>query len=192
MLLGLLPGVLVAAELRKGDVIVLTMRGVNAANGEVNGEYTVDDAGRIRLPLLDAPTLAEGMTPAGFARSAEAAYRSAGIYTNPAIEVVAKKAVQAEGAVLTVGGKVKRNGPVAFRDGMTVLQAIDAAGGRDDFGGRNVILIREGKQYCLDFHQLEHKNVRVLANDSIQVEAKPAFIDRWKGSDEEVKELMGE
>ncbi len=29
-------------------------------------------------------------------------------------------------------------------------------------------------------------------NDSIQVEMKPAFIDRWKGDDEAVKPLMAE
>ena len=180
-----------AAELLKGDVIVVTIRNVEDAQ-KVNGEYTVDDLGGVRLPYLDSTVHAVGMSPAAFARKAEKAYKVADIYINPAIEVVAKKAIRAEGAVVSVGGKVKRSGPVAFRDGMTVLNAIDAAGGRDDFGGRNVLLIRGGKEYCLDFKQLKHLSIRVRENDSLQVVPKPALVDRWKGNEAAVKPLLGE
>ncbi|GAA5483314.1 polysaccharide biosynthesis/export family protein [Haloferula sargassicola] len=183
-------GLVSGAELVPGDVITLKMRGVKAAAQEIDGEYTVDEQGMIRLPLLETPRRAAGLSPVSFARSAEAAYREAGIYSNPAIEVVANKAVEAEGAVLSVGGQVRRNSQVPFRQGMTVLQAIDAAGGRTEFGGRNVMLIRGGKQYCLDFQRLSHKNIQVKAGDSLQVEQKPALFDRWKGSDAEVKALM--
>ena len=72
---------------------------------------------------------------------------------------------------------------------MTVLQAIDGAGGRDDFGGRNLFLIREGKQYCFDFTNLGHKNIVLRPGDSIQVEQK-GVLDRWKGQDAIVKKLM--
>ncbi len=179
------------AELNQGDVIVVTIRGVNDAD-QINGEYTVDDDGGIRLPYLKQVVPAQGMSAAGFARSAEAAYMKAEIYVNPAIEVVAKKDVRPVGAVVSVGGKVKNNGPVPFRDGMTVLNAIDAAGGRDDFGGRNILLIRGKKEYCLDFKQLDHLNIKIKADDSLRVVAKPALVDRWKGNEEQVKALLGE
>ena len=75
-----------------------------------------------------------------------------------------------------------------FRKDMTVIQAIDSAGGRDDFGGRNLMLIRDGKQYCLDFTNLSHKNIVLRPGDSIQVEQK-GVIDRWKGNETTVGTL---
>ena len=175
--------------LESGDMVTVTMRGAAAAHKEVDGDYTVDDGGRIRLPLLEQGITAAGLTPAGFARRAEEAYRRAGIYSNPAIEVAAKKDLQQAGAILTVGGNVKRNGQIPWRKGMTVVQAIDAAGGRDDFGGRNITLIRRGKQHLLDFNLLAHLNIQVLADDSVRVEAK-GVIDRWRGTTEAVAPLL--
>ena len=64
-------------------------------------------------------------------------------------------------------------------------------GGRNDFGGRNLLLLRGGKQYCLDFLNLKHKNIQLLPDDSLQVEQK-GVLDRWKGSDEAVKVLLEE
>ncbi len=177
-------GISFASELVPGDVITLKMRGVKAAEQEIDGQYTVDEEGMIRLPLLEHPRQAAGMSPVSFARAAEAAYREA------AIEVVANKSIEAEGAVLSVGGQVRRNSQVPFRQGMTMLQAIDAAGGRNEFASRNIMLIRDGKQYCLDFENLLHKNIRLKADDSLQVQQKPALFDRWKGTEEEVKPLL--
>ena len=188
-LMGLLP--VSAAELAKGDAIQLTLRGVAPSEqSQVTGDYTVDDSGRVRLPLLEDPVPAIGLSPAGFARRAEAAYRAAGIYTQPAIEVVALKNKEAVGAVVSVGGCVKSDGEVAFRQGLTVLQALNAAGGLDPFAGRNVMLMRAGKQYCLDFKQLAHKNIELEANDTLQVEQRPALLDRWKGSADRIAILM--
>jgi protein involved in polysaccharide export with SLBB domain len=126
------------------------------------------------------------LTPEQFARNTEAAYQKAGIYTRPSIEVETVQGTdQQTPAVISVGGQVRRSGDSPFRKGMTVIQAIDAAGGRNEFGGRNLFLIRDGKQYCLDFNLLSHKNIALRPEDSIQVEQK-GIIDRWKGSEETV------
>lgn len=186
--LGLHP---VSAGLESGEQILLTIRGIDPAEQQkISGTYRVGETGGIRLPLLDPLIPAKGLTPEQFARAAEAAYREAGIYTRPAIEVetVQGKDQQAA-AVLSLGGQVRRAGEVPFRKGMTVIQAIDAAGGRNDFGGRNLLLFRQGKQYCLDFTNLTHKNILLQPGDSLQVEQK-GVIDRWRGSEEKVRELM--
>jgi len=185
-------GVLSAAErLEAGDEVTLTLRGVEAPEqAKVSGEYTVTPAGRLRVPFLEAGVAAEGRRPDELARAIEAAYRDAGIYTAPAIEVVARKMEQAAGATVSVSGQVKGGGVQAFRQGMTVLQAIDGAGGRGTFAGRNIHLHRDGRVYCLDFKRLEHKNIVLESGDSLQVEEKAAFIDRWKGSDEAVAPLL--
>jgi len=178
------------AGLEPGEQINLTIRGVSPAEQQkVSGIYRVGDGGGVRLPLLAELLPARGLTPEQFARAAEAAYVKAGIYDRPAIEVEAVQGKDQQGtAVVSVGGQVRRTGDSPFRKGMTVIQAIDAAGGRNDFGGRNLFLLRDGKQYCLDFTNLAHKNIVLMPNDSIQVDQRAVF-DKWKGNEESLKKL---
>jgi protein involved in polysaccharide export with SLBB domain len=182
------------AGLEPGDGIQLTLRGVEESEQKsVSGPYRVGDSGQVRLPLLNRLVTARGLTPEQFARAAEAAYRAEGIYTQPAIEVEALQGGEQPGgpAKISIGGQVRRADAAEYRKGMTVIQALDAAGGRNEFGGRNLLLLRGGKQYCLDFLNLKHKNIRLLPDDSLQVEQK-GVVDRWKGSDEAVKPLLEE
>ncbi len=179
------------AGLEPGEQINLTIRGVDPAEQQkISGVYRVGETGGVRLPLLENLLPARGLTPEQFARAAEGAYRNAGIYARPAIEVETLQGKdQQAAAVISVGGQVRRAGDSPFRKDMTVIQAIDAAGGRNDFGSRNLFLIRGGKQYCLDFTNLVHKNIVLRPGDSIQVDQK-GVIDRWKGNEETVKKLM--
>lgn len=179
------------AGLEAGEQINLTIRGVAADEQQkIAGIYRVGESGSVRLPMLNQLVAARGLTPEQFARAAETAYKSAGIYSQPAIEIEVIKGKNIDGStVVSLGGQVRRAGEVPFRKDMTVLQGIDAAGGRNDFGGRNLFLIREGKQYCLDFTNLAHKNIVLRPGDSIQVEQK-GVIDRWKGQDAVVKKLL--
>jgi hypothetical protein len=50
------------------------------------------------------------------------------------------------------------------------LEAIQAAGDRDEFGGRNIRLIRKGKTTLLDFRKQEVKNLQLEPFDSIIVD----------------------
>ena len=174
-------------KLSEGDTLQITVRGVPASEQQgINGDYTVDDRGGVRLPHLEAPLNAKGLSASQFARAAEEAYRKAGIYRAPAIEVVSKADIKAPGAMISVGGHVARDGRFPFQKGMTVLQAIDGAGGRNEFASRNIYLYRGGKRVCLDFNNLSHKNIALQQGDSLQVAQRPALVDRWKGSHEEV------
>lgn len=179
------------AGLEPGEQINLTIRGVDPAEQQkISGVYRVGETGGVRLPLLENLLPARGLTPEQFARAAEGAYRNAGIYARPAIEVETLQGKdQQAAAVISVGGQVRRAGDSPFRKDMTVIQAIDAAGGRNDFGSRNLFLIRGCKQYCLDFTNLVHKNIVLRPGDSIQVDQK-GVIDWWKGNEETVKKLM--
>lgn len=180
------------AGLEPGEQINLTIRGVDPEEQQkISGIYRVGESGSVRLPMLDNLISARGLSAEAFARTAESAYKQAGIYSRPAIEVeVVQGKDQQSVAVISVGGQVKRGGDSPFRKDMTVIQAIDAAGGRNEFGGRNLYLIRDGKQTCLDFTNLAHKNIVLKPGDSIQVEEK-GVLDRWKGSEEAVAKLMG-
>ena len=178
--------------LEAGDGIKITLRGVSSAEQEkINGVYRVGESGTVRLPFLDGMVTAKGLTPEQFARAAERAYQTEGIYTRPAIDVEAltgKEKPDAD-AIISVGGQVRNAGESGYRKGMTVIQALDAVGGRNEFGGRNLLLLRNGKQYCLDFNRLAHKNIELRPGDSLQVEQK-GVLDRWKGSEETVKPLL--
>lgn len=179
-----------SAGLEPGDQIRLTLRGVSiAGQNEVNGQYRVGESGMVRLPLLKGGVKAAGLTLEQFARAAEAAYLSEGIYSRPAIEAEAVNGTEVqEQAVVSVGGHVRRAGQFPFRKDMTVLQAVDAAGGRNEFGSRNVLLVRTGKQYCLDFANIRHKSIRLRPDDSLQIEQK-GVVDRWRGDEASLKPL---
>jgi protein involved in polysaccharide export with SLBB domain len=180
------------AGLETGDTVKISLRGVEAGEQQkIGGEYRVGESGSVSLPLLENPVTARGLNAEQLARAIEAAYRTEGIYTKPSIqaEVLKGPEVDPNEAIVSIGGQVRRAGESPFRKGMTVIQALDAAGGRNDFGGRNVMLLRGGKQYCLDFLKLKHKNIVLLPNDSLQVEPK-GVIDRWKGTEESVKPLL--
>lgn len=181
------------AGLEPGDRIKITLRGIELGEQQkINGEYKVGEAGGVALPLLDQAVNARGLTAEQFARAAEAAYKAAQIYTTPKVEaeVLQGGGVNLTPTMVSVGGHVKRAGDVPYRQGITVVQALNAAGGRDDFGGRNVMLIREGKSIWLDYSNLKHKNLVLQPNDALQVEMHGAIVDKWKGSDEAVKPLL--
>lgn len=163
-----------AAQLEAGAAVRVTIRGVPVEEQQkVNGEYRIGDSGTVRLPLVDNPVPARGLTPDQFARNAEKAYREAGVYAKPAIEAEAVAAPVIVGgtvASVTVGGQVRRAGQIQFVKGMTLVQAIQTAGDRNEFGGRNIKLFRKGKAIQLDFRKAEHKNLSLEPGDAITVE----------------------
>jgi len=162
------------AGLETGDAVKITLRGVPPDEQQkVNGEYRVGDSGTIRLPMVPTPLPARGLNPDEFARAAEKAYRDAGIYAAPAIEMeVVGRQVIVEGAqaMVTVGGQVRRSGQVPYRKGMTLIQAVQLAGDRNEYGGRNIRLFRKGKVMNLDFRKPEHKNLLLEPDDAITVD----------------------
>jgi protein involved in polysaccharide export with SLBB domain len=160
------------AGIEPGNAMKLTLRGVAAEEqAKIDGEYRVGESGTVRLPLLEALIPARGLTAEQFARAAEKAYRDAGIYARPAIEVEMQLAdPDGQDPKISVGGHVRRAGPIPFRKTMTLLEAIQAAGDRDEFGGRNIRLIRKGKTTLLDFRKQEVKNLLLEPFDSIIVD----------------------
>jgi protein involved in polysaccharide export with SLBB domain len=113
----------------------------------------ISPQGTIKLSYI-GEVQAVGLTPTQLARRIEAAYKAAEIYTNPTIHVNIAPNSQAGGAahIVTVGGEVKSGGKeVALRDGMTLYQAIMAAGGFTEFADtRRVKLIRKGSETLID------------------------------------------
>ncbi|MDB4537796.1 polysaccharide biosynthesis/export family protein [Akkermansiaceae bacterium] len=168
----------ISAEIKNGDVLDLVIKGVPAKEKTlVDGQYVVEKSGKIKIPLADVMVQAKGLSHGQLSRAIEGAFKEKGIYLRPTITVRGARERSAEGgAQLSVGGKVKRPGPVPCRERMTVLQAIQAAGDFDPFATKKrVYLTRDDKTYLLDLRKPEHQNYRVKAEDTLRVDAKRPF-----------------
>ncbi len=169
-----------AAAIAANTTLTITIKGVpGTEQTRISGQYVVDSSGYVYLPLLKNGIRASGSSSSSLARRIEAAYRSAEIYQNPRITVISTKDVaydQIDLKVVIVGGFVKRPGPVPFMRGMTLFQAISAAGGETAFGSiKRVALYRNGKKHVYDLRKQAHMQLRVYPGDSINVPQKTAW-----------------
>src|SRR6266404_7230728 len=117
------------APLRISDFVDLKISGVPVEEQQqVNNIYTIDANGSINLPYINK-VKAQGLTPAQLARSIEEIYRGNKIFTNPNITIV----MQPMARFVNVGGSVRQPMRVPFTEDMTLLAAINGAGGFNDF-----------------------------------------------------------
>jgi len=129
------------ATLRVGDPVELKVSGVPAEEqAQVNNMYTVDASGSVNLPYINK-VRAEGLTPAQLAASIEGSYRSGKIYTNPTITIL----MQPTARFVNVGGAVRSPSRVPFTEDMTLLTAINAAGGFNDFADQRKVRVLRGR-----------------------------------------------
>jgi polysaccharide export outer membrane protein len=114
------------------------------------------------------------MKPEALSAVLESRYRDANIYRNPTFQVVADiEGAALDEAVVHLGGQVGRPGPVKFQRGLTLWQAIQAAGGPTPFGTlKRVKVLRAGKQRQYDVTQLQFMQIPLEQNDTIEVPQK--------------------
>lgn len=86
------------------------------------------------------------------------------------------KPAEATEAVVTIGGQVRRPGPVPFRKDLTIYAAVQSAGGATEFGSmRRVKVIRDGKVETHDLTKDEKKSLVLQKNDTVEVPQKNLF-----------------
>ena len=142
LLFGLLSGAFAQAILRVGDPVQLAISGVpQDEQAQVNNIYIIDAHGLINLPYINK-VKAQGRTPAELAAAVEQAYRANRIYTKPTITVV----MQPSARFVNVGGSVRNPTRVPFTEDMTLLTAINAAGGVNDFADQGHVRLLRGKE----------------------------------------------
>jgi protein involved in polysaccharide export with SLBB domain len=157
------------ATLRVGDPVELKIAGVpSEEQTQVNNIYTVDASGTVNLPYINK-VRAEGLTPAQLSAAIEGAYRSNGIYTNPTITIV----MQPNARFVNVGGAVRTPTRVPFTEDMTLLTAINAAGGFNDFADqRKVRVLRGNEVRAYDVRQARRdpsKDIKLQPGDRVEV-----------------------
>lgn len=173
-----------AESIQVGDVLEVSLKGVPPAEqAKVYSKLEVRDTGVIRIPMVNVDIRASGRKPQDVERSIEAAFKKAEFYVSPtiSIQVHKKKAGEEEiKKMLIVGGRVKRNGRVLFRKGMTLMEAIQQAGGRDPFGSKYVYLTRKNAKgqnvrYKFNVKQPDHQVEKVYPDDIINVPQRGTF-----------------
>ena len=157
------------ATLRIGDPLELRVGGVPAEEqAQVNNVYTVYATGAINLPYIGKVS-AEGITPSQLARSIEETYRERKIYTNPNITIV----MQPTSRFVNVGGSVRAPTRVPFTEDMTLLTAINAAGGFNDFADQRHVRLLHGSQVTVydvrRFRKDPSLDVKLQPGDKVEV-----------------------
>ena len=137
-----IPVVFAGAVLRAGDPVEMRISGVPAdEQTQVNNVYTVDSNGMVNMPYINK-VRAEGLTPGQLAAAIENGYKAAGIFTNPTITIV----MQPQARFVNVGGAVRAPTRVPFTEDMTLLAAISAAGGFNDFADQKRVRLLRGNE----------------------------------------------
>ncbi|MGC1480939.1 MAG: polysaccharide biosynthesis/export family protein, partial [Chthoniobacterales bacterium] len=129
-------------RLRTGDIVEIRLGGVPPDETvQINGTYTVDSTGNVNMPQI-GPVRALGQTQQALQSEIESRYRATGIYTTPTISV----SVPLEARFVNVGGEVRLPQRISYTTDLTILAAINAAGGFTEYAAQNRLrLVRGGK-----------------------------------------------
>jgi polysaccharide export outer membrane protein len=157
------------ATLRVGDPIELKISGVpNEEQQQINNVYTVDATGSVNLPFINK-VKADGLTPAQLAASIEGTYRAGKIYTNPTITAIMAPTAR----FVNVGGAVRNASRVPFTEDMTLLAAINAAGGFNDYADqRKVRVLRGNSVNIYDVREARRdpsRDIKLQPGDRVEV-----------------------
>ncbi|MDX2080692.1 MAG: polysaccharide biosynthesis/export family protein [Terrimicrobiaceae bacterium] len=157
------------AALRAGDQVEIRLGGVPGDEvSAVTGIYTVDGEGSINLPHI-GKVRAAGMTQSQLQTAIEGAYKGQQIYTNPSITV----AVPTSARFVDVGGDVRGPQRVPFTPDLTVLGAINAAGGFSEYANQSKVrLLRDNQVITVDVKEIRRdpsRDLKLRPGDKIEV-----------------------
>ncbi|MES2981462.1 MAG: polysaccharide biosynthesis/export family protein [Verrucomicrobiota bacterium] len=155
------------------SVIIKIMGVAPEEKVKIDETYPVSKHGKLSLPYI-GEIQAAGLDSDQLAKSIQKAYRDGDIFKEAIIQVFSNQTqIDPVAQKVHIGGKVQKPGPTDFTKGLTVYQAVQAAGGASEFGAMNrVILWRNGKQQKIDLKTEEGKGVVAMPNDTIEVPDK--------------------
>lgn len=163
-----------AGTIGVGKALQITIKGVPAEDqAGFDGLYTVADNGTINLPEI-GNVRAAGLSASALQSLIESRYRSAEIYTNPIVQVIdTAESGAVNQQVVYVGGQVRKSGAIPWARGLTLLNAIQAAGGPTEYGSmKRVKILRDGKQKQYDVTKPQFMTIPIQPNDTITVPQK--------------------
>jgi protein involved in polysaccharide export with SLBB domain len=137
-----------AGVLKPGDSINIELKTPAEDAPNLSTTYEVSDRGTIKMPMLEQEIPAVGISSSTLARRIEAAYKAAEIYTAPMINVTLPPMTAGGIAnhVVNVGGEVRATGEFPLRQGMTLMAAINKAGGFTEFANTKKVKLLRGNR----------------------------------------------
>lgn len=144
----------VLVPLRSGDYVDIRLGGVPAEDtAAISNSYLIDTDGNINLPHI-GKVRAAGSDQGRLQTSIEQAYKTQQIFTNPTITINIPKT----SLFVNVDGAVRSRMRVQYTTDMTMLSAINAAGGFNDYANpKKTQLIRDGKSSIIDLREIRQK-----------------------------------
>lgn len=168
------PAMVSAGELplKSGDRVALSIGGILESDAaQISKVYSISDAGTINLVHV-GEVKAAGLKPSALQRVIQDAYIKSEIYTKPVINITIDGGNTPDRMVYVVSG-CKKNGPVAYNAGMTIMKAISVSGGFNEFAQpKHTRLIRNGKTIEMDLRDISSKpdkDVKLEPEDQIIV-----------------------
>jgi protein involved in polysaccharide export with SLBB domain len=155
------------SRLRTGDQLTVRLdTGGTGANSQPQGiELAVDENGDISLPYI-------GHVPAAGLTSSELAERIQASYV-PRFYVHCTATVLTKDRFFYVGGEVRGPSRYPWTEDVSLMKAINTAGGFTDYANRGKVEVTRGKTKqifnCEDLRQHPAKDVAIQPGDSIYV-----------------------
>lgn len=152
--------------LQPSEKIAISIGGVPTDEAvSISKTYSISDAGTINLLHINE-VKASGLKPSQLQKRIEEAYRAAEIYTHPTVTVTAVETGEGQRLVYVNSG-CQKNGPVPYRPGLTLMQAIGTAGGPTTFA--KVSRTQLVRQRSTTIHDLK----RISKDASLDVQLQP-------------------
>lgn len=156
--------------LRAGETVELRIGGVPGDEASLfNSTYSVDGSGRLNLPHI-GEVMVGGLSAGQAKNLIERTYRSRDIYTNPTVNII----IAAQARQVSVGGAVKAPQRVPYTPDLTVLSAVNAAGGFNEFANQAKVRVLRAGQVIMVNCKAVRKNptldVRLQPGDIIEVQ----------------------
>jgi protein involved in polysaccharide export with SLBB domain len=161
------------SQIQAGRAIQIMISGVPAEEkSRIDSIYPVSESGMINMPFI-GQVKAAGLRAEQLAESLQAHYKSAQIYRNPTFQVIDSSAKRIEEQQVVVGGFVRAPGPKPYNQNLTLWQAIQAAGGANEFGSmKRVKLTRRGSMKQYDATKAQFQQIPLEPDDTIEVPQK--------------------
>jgi polysaccharide export outer membrane protein len=154
--------------LRSGDTLEIRLSGVDSQYVmEFSGVYTIDEQGNVNLPFLGT-SHAAGMPANQLQAWIETKLKEGKIYTRPTITINLPQGNR----FVNMSGAVRAPGRLPYQNDFTILTAIGAAGGPNDYAGDAIFLTREGKKTKYSRKALSkdpEKDIKVQPGDLIEL-----------------------
>ena len=135
--------------LRQDDDVQVTVRA--GAVAAIQATDIVDSYGNITLPHLGEFKVG-GLTSSEAERAIRDAYVKNGLFTTPEVTLIGGTPPAPE---YFITGAINRKGSFPYKDGLTLWQAIVAAGDVNEFAGSKIKLVRDGVTEVHDLNRIK-------------------------------------